>query len=647
MPRMRILTLQEQEEFEKPPVFNYKARKSAFTLPYELIKYAKSLVSPNNAVFFLTSCAYFKVTKRFFASKDFSQSDVKYAAKILDFRQGEFEHASYSKTSRVRNENYILNHYGFKRFDKEANDLISDEITNMIRNYQKTKNIFCRCIEIPADNKILIQSYNQIADLISLLINQQKWEMSKLVEQNLPFDLRQSLDQLLHHDIEDSENKKVFSNTPHKLTLLKSFSHSVKSFKIKDRVLDLIHLKNLYSKIDPILTKLNITHEGMKYLAGSVMKSKIFQLNQRSDPDKYLLLITFISDRYFKLQDNLIDVLLSVVQTFQNTSQREHKDAIYENRKNQPQIISNLLSKMELSYNDVLRKIKEIAVNPNISDSSKIEKIQALLGKESQYTFQELKLELSSNPSLKSYYDTIEKRSVKLQNKLSSILKAITFKAENAGFNLMEAIKHYQDTDGNITKKAPLGFLDEDQREVVFNVQTQKLRTSLYKAFLFIHIAGAIKSGNLNLDHSYKYLPLDSYMISKERWKKEKYDLIAKAGLEAFIDPNQILKELDDKLFAQYQNVNSNVICKENFHIKFDKKGKFNVTTPAIDSELEEVANLFPSRHIVPLTEILSTVNAHSGFLKKLEHWQQKYIRQKHLTDPYMQELLGLVVALG
>ncbi len=42
-----------------------------------------------------------------------------------------------------------------------------------------------------------------------------------------------------------------------------------------------------------------------------------------------------------------------------------------------------------------------------------------------------------------------------------------------------------------------------------------------------------IESGALNLAHSYKYRPLDDYLIDRARWQRDKQRLIERAGLEA------------------------------------------------------------------------------------------------------------------
>ncbi|MBK9662532.1 MAG: hypothetical protein IPO71_05370 [Nitrosomonas sp.] len=47
--------------------------------------------------------------------------------------------------------------------------------------------------------------------------------------------------------------------------------------------------------------------------ANSVLKSEIFQITRRRDEDRYLHLLAFIAHQYYRLQDNLVDVLLNSI----------------------------------------------------------------------------------------------------------------------------------------------------------------------------------------------------------------------------------------------------------------------------------------------------------------------------------------------
>ena len=120
-------------------------------------------------------------------------------------------------------------------------------------------------------------------------------------------------------------------------------------------------------------------------------------------------------------------------------------------------------------------------------------------------------------------------------------------------------------------------------------------RKSELKVFLFQAVTSTIKSGDLNLAHSYKYRPLDAYLIEKARWQREKMHLLARAGLTEFADPGPVLSMLKSALFAQYQTTNENVV--RNSHLKIRKDGSFHIATPAADlREDDPLGELFPQR---------------------------------------------------
>ena len=152
-----------------------------------------------------------------------------------------------------------------------------------------------------------------------------------------------------------------------------------------------------------------------------------------------------------------------------------------------------------------------------------------------------------------------------------SELKALTFQGDPDARKLLDAIEHFKEKQGAIDKTAPVTFLDPT--EVAAVNKDSKFRVSLYKALLFLHVQSAIKSGGLNLEHSYKYRPLDDYLIDRARWQRDKQQLIERVGLEAFVDPHKVLDKLDEALHRQYLISNGNIIEGKNPFIKFGKNG--------------------------------------------------------------------------
>ena len=232
-----------------------------------------------------------------------------------------------------------------------------------------------------------------------------------------------------------------------------------------------------------------------------------------------------------------------------------------------------------------------------------------------------------------------------MQNRLSPVLRVITFDWNDRAAWLIASIGHFKKHDGQIGERAPTGFLSREERTTLVRADGS-FRTSLYKVFLFQHITAAIKSGDLNLSQSYKYRPMDAYLIDPDRWKQEKQHLLERAGLVEFADPEPVLTALDEALTAQYQRTNAN--AADNPHLKLRADGSFHVATPAAGSDDgNPVSALFPQRRDIPLAQVLETINNHCGMLSAFEHWQQTHIRQTASHPALLAGIMGLGCGIG
>ena len=137
----------------------------------------------------------------------------------------------------------------------------------------------------------------------------------------------------------------------------------------------------------------------------------------------------------------------------------------------------------------------------------KIERIRALLPRKNEQALDTLRTELTAQLTADDYFTILEARSMRIQNRVGPILKGLSFQGEAGTLPLLTAINHFKERKGALDKNAPLDFLKTDERAAV--TDNGRFRVSLYKAFLFLHTQSAIKSGTLNLEHSYKYRPLD------------------------------------------------------------------------------------------------------------------------------------------
>jgi hypothetical protein len=332
-----------------------------------------------------------------------------------------------------------------------------------------------------------------------------------------------------------------------------------------------------------VLDHLNLGPDGIQYYAYGVIKAEIFQLTRRGAHERYLHLTAFIAHQYYRLHDNLVDVLLSSLRSFQNSAQREHKDQCYVRREQRNDSLKTIVGFLDHGVLETLAKIKGVTKDTVLTDTEKVQRISALLA--NNHTAEsldpdqidELKAAMITELSEDDYYLILASKSVRLQNRVSPILKAVAFLAEPSARELRQAIEYFKLKDGAIDKTAPVEFLTAEERQAVS--RDGRFSVSLYKALLFLQVQSGIKSGTLNLEHSYKYRPLDAYLIDRDRWNRDRTLLIERAGLQAFVDQHQVLAELDEALYRQYLTTNTHILDGENPHIKFKKVG-FTLSTP-------------------------------------------------------------------
>ena len=649
MPRMKILNSVEREVFDFPPIFNSVERKRCFDFPTPLQDIATSLRTAGNQLVFLLSCGYFKATKRFYPVPTFHRRDLTYVADRIAVALEGIDLTDYPKQTMARHQAAILNFYGFRAFKPHGRAVLSAEIARLVQSHLKPKLIFSRALEVLVREKVEVPGYFPLAALILTAINQHNRRLTSTVEELLTPDTRALLDTLLRQ--ENAGEAAAGSNAAYKLTLMKKLSQSTKPAKVKERVADLQLVEARYRLLKPVLDHLTLGQDGIQYYAYGVIKAQIFQLTRRAERERYLHLIAFIAHQYYRLHDNLVDVLLTSLQSFHNSALREHKDQCYVRREQRNESLKVLVGFLDHGVLETLALIGAVAKNSELTDAEKVQRICALLT-DHQVTqsldpeqLAELKATLVTELSEEDYYLILSSKSVRMQNRVGPILKAVTFLAEPSAKDLHRAMEHFRLKDGAIDKTAPVDFLTPDDRTAVS--RDGRFSVSLYKALLFLQVQSAIKSGTLNLEHSYKYRPLDAYLIDRERWQRDKPLLIERADLQAFLDPHQVLAELDAALYRQYLTTNAHILDGENPHIKFKKVG-FTVSTPTLEeSDAEALQQYFPERDFVPLMEVLATVNRHTGWMEEFQHWQQRHHHGRPADRVVYAGVIGIGCTIG
>ena len=97
------------------------------------------------------------------------------------------------------------------------------------------------------------------------------------MDAHLSDDARTMLDDLF--TTTDDQNR-------YRLTLLKNLSQSARPTKIKEAITDYETLADLYGQLAGPLSVIELGAAGIQYFAGSVQRSRLIQLQQRTDNDR-------------------------------------------------------------------------------------------------------------------------------------------------------------------------------------------------------------------------------------------------------------------------------------------------------------------------------------------------------------------------
>ena len=631
MAKMRIFNSLEEAEFESPPKFNSTERKNFFATSIAINELLENLRTPTNKVCFLVSLGYFKARRRFFYRK-FMPADIEFVANQLGVNPMSVHPEQYDKATYLRHQELILLHFGWQKFDADCAKL---EVQSLVKIHYRPKFVLLQLLDALIYKKIEIPSYRTFSDLIIPAFNQHQETLGEIVFNALDEKQRLKLDSFLQKEDENVD-------WSYRLTFFKKTYQSTKPLKIKANLDDLKALQQLYLEFYPVITKLNLSSANVRHYAYLVIKSQIPQISRRSVQIRYLYLVAFIAYQTFKLNDMLIDTLLQTVKTATNSAERRQKEAYFAEREKRDESFKTF----KQNIFETLSTIRHIVDDKQLNDNQKVPLISQVLETET-VKFETIISSEKKTQHGQDYFEVLEEQSLKLQRRVSDIVRQIQFDKNSSNPELFKALEHYQTCDANIDKTAPTNFLKPEERTALIS-EDEKFRPSLYKILLFVHVAETIKSGALNLIHSEKYRSLDDYLIPKTKWEKHRAEYLERAKLTEFADCKAVLNSFKTVLDEQYQQTNQNFKAGKNPYLSVRKDGKIHVETPKQEEiECLPLKVFFPAKKYIPMIEVLATINQKTKFLDEFEHWQPKYQRQKPAAKTFFAGIMGYGCDIG
>ena len=599
--------------------------------------------SPENKVGFLLQLGYFRSAGKFFTTSYFKPADIFYVAELLKVNvTPNSMKENYKDRTRSSHSKKILDFMGHEPYE-HYEDIIEENIIEMVGKQQHPKQIMFTIVDLLREKRISVPSYDYFCKVLTIHFREYEQTLLDRLSGLLEPKQLEALENLL-------DDGRPFEHAL--LTKLKTISQSVQPKNISESIQNYLILRKLYLELEGVIQKLDISPEAIRYYAGWVIKAQtrtqIYEIT--NDYKKHLYLLSFVVFQYRNYQDTLLDIFIKCV----NQHIKKIEDAFNASKQKSSEDNNNLGESVLNGYKSKSKTIKQarsVIYQTDLENELKINQLKKLIPEEENEQDQQvdqaandLASNISEEASKERMFEILLEKSQALHNRVADIVKHLDFEVNNN--ELSEAINYYQ-SQSKVTKNAPGAHLSKDEHDAVFNGKS--FEPQLYKTMMFMQVYEEVREGGISLKNSYKYLPIEDYMMDEESWAKNRLHILKRLGLDQFADIKKLLKDLKEKLDPRYTEVNQNIITKKNKHVRFTKKNnKYILNTPAIEKpDYKGLAKLFSEFENIPILNIIQSMDACTHFSSVLKHYKVKNNKVKPANELFYAGLFALASNMG
>ena len=656
MTTINIFSEAEIQAFENPPIFTGEERKKYFRITRPIQRALRKLRTPYSQIGLLLHLGYYRKTNRFYDAKRFHENDLTYIKGILNVPP-DTDMSLYDRKLFNKHKKIILDILGNIPHRAQKDDF-DKQIRHLVLHRTQPKEIIFQMQHWCRLKKVELCSYDTIAKTITKEINVfEKWLYHSLRE-HLTSVQRRLLDDLIEDPLLDrlypfNHIRKIITDDSYK--------------KIKESLVHFQRIRHYYHQLLPVIEALDLPVDTFRSYGLWLSKAKKFQvvrLNNRYL--RYLHLISFIHFQFHLWQDAYVTILLKFVHHYHRLAKKSHDDYrtdlnVHKKKKGTDQVhqrypidplgeqrlwrqTCNIMETVTFTPTEKLGMITEMVSN------FRTELQQGHQGVLPPMVPMEVPEKVVDTSGEKSVYDFLVTYQRRLTMRVSPIIKHLTFDNVYSEEVLVTAIDTYTDYDQIVRPEVYTVLFNKEENDALID-DKGRFRAGLCKVLFYGKIADAIRSGSLNLKHSYKYLAVDKYLIDKVRWENEKDRLMARAGLSGYTSVGKVLDGLKSELDKQYRVVHERFVMGRNPYLSYRKIDGVNrpkVRTPPLpDRDNKVMATLFEDTKYVMLPQILADIQEATGFVNCFEHHNIKHKRPRPDDKVFFATLIGQGCNLG
>jgi TnpA family transposase len=628
--RLAILSHEEIDFYFSLPSFSDTERSHYFSLSEVEYKINQTLSSATQW-YFILQLGYFKAKKQFFI---FQYSQIKIDAEFIQkIYQCDLSRKKISEDTHRKIRHMILTHLKYSDDIPTIKSFLINKAQGIVSDTVDPKSIFRLLYDHTEMSSFIIPQYSTFQTIISTALKQESLRLHNTLQKMLPQYAVNTLDKLLNVE-----------NQYYEITAVKKDQKSFKYKEVQKIITHKINYDRLYHLSNIIIPKLNISKNMVSYYSSLASHYPISKLKKLPKFTTYLYLLSYISLRIKKFNDNLMSSFVYYVDRYEKSAKEYGKECVYE-------------SKLQLNRDIKTKvpKVMRLVIGEPTDDKTIQEKALAIAPKNRliqliDYIAHE---KMDENCFRWEHYDHIQ---AEITKNLRPIFMSLDFTCGSPCNQLDKAIvflKTQFEKQKPLSKikinKFPITFVPKNVTDYIYSVEKQNhisdIKHTRYEFAVYSQIRNQFKNNHVTICDSINHKSLTEDLIPQHQCTS----VIKKLGNPLLSTPCRItLSKMEERLDQYYYEVNKRIENGKNKSVRIDQSGTEKRIVLKYEKKDELVNHQFFKNLLkVSIIDVLNFVQKKTGFLNCFIHIKPHCAKAKKDNQYIVGDIIANAIGQG
>jgi Domain of unknown function (DUF4158) len=316
--RLSILTAQEVDELYGLPRFAEDERHLYFDLSPGERELVDGVFTISVAVHLVLQLGYFKARRQFYIyALDAVTEDVAHILRRYFPAREIAEIKAPSRSTRLEQQQVILKLFDYRFCDAAAKGELARKTQRVAMLSTQPVFILREVLQYLVHQQIVAPGYTYLQDMVGQAVAGEILRITRLLGRALTPEVEQQLAALLQAD-----------EGMYRISLLKHEPRDFSYGELRQEVGRRTFFQQLYEFGQTFLASAGLSNESVKYYASLVQFYTVYKLQRMAVPTAHLYLLCFAHRRFRKINDNLVEAFIHLVDQYEQQARLGSEAAV-------------------------------------------------------------------------------------------------------------------------------------------------------------------------------------------------------------------------------------------------------------------------------------------------------------------------------